>query len=331
MKLPSKKILLVLVACIGAVAIVLFATRMNASPAVETPVVQKNTPAVIDVATQNTATLDSDNDGLKDWEEVLWNTDPHKADSNDNGITDGEEIALKKTTLHDTPIADATSAEEKKTTQSTPTGPLTLTDQLARNAFNAYVSFKQAGGTVDATNAQDIAQSILSNNPLTQQIPKFSTQHLTHIIDNETSDDIHTYGNELWDVMVRNTPTGEREDEFSIFLSAVQKERPQDLAKLDPIITGYENTIRDLLAMNVPRGAVSAHLALINQANIILGYIQDMRGYFEDSARGLGALMYYRPQSAELEKAFTAIISYLSNQGVAYVEGDGGYALVHSI
>src|SRR3989344_2462375 len=39
------------------------------------------------------ATQDSDHDGLPDWEEALYGTDPKNADSKDLGMTDGEAVA----------------------------------------------------------------------------------------------------------------------------------------------------------------------------------------------------------------------------------------------
>ncbi len=36
---------------------------------------------------------DSDNDGLKDWEEALWKTDPQNQDSDGDGTPDGKEVA----------------------------------------------------------------------------------------------------------------------------------------------------------------------------------------------------------------------------------------------
>jgi len=36
---------------------------------------------------------DSDNDGLKDWEEELYHTDPYNADTDNDGFLDGEEVA----------------------------------------------------------------------------------------------------------------------------------------------------------------------------------------------------------------------------------------------
>ena len=43
---------------------------------------------------QKTVTLDSDRDGLKDWEELLWKTDKTNADTDGDGTSDGEELAL---------------------------------------------------------------------------------------------------------------------------------------------------------------------------------------------------------------------------------------------
>ncbi|MFC1756789.1 hypothetical protein ACFLZC_01355 [Patescibacteria group bacterium] len=40
------------------------------------------------------AVLDSDNDGLRNWEETLWNTDPNNPDTDKDGYKDGEETRL---------------------------------------------------------------------------------------------------------------------------------------------------------------------------------------------------------------------------------------------
>ena len=39
---------------------------------------------------------DSDNDGLKDWEEVLWKTDPNNPDSDGDGMNDNEEVLSER-------------------------------------------------------------------------------------------------------------------------------------------------------------------------------------------------------------------------------------------
>jgi len=46
---------------------------------------------------------DSDNDGLLDWEEKLFGTDPQNPDSNGDGTLDGEEFASLNYTLNTAP------------------------------------------------------------------------------------------------------------------------------------------------------------------------------------------------------------------------------------
>ena len=50
---------------------------------------------------ENLITRDTDLDGVLDWEEGLWGTDPTKKDTNDDGVFDGVEIAKLKTAQED--------------------------------------------------------------------------------------------------------------------------------------------------------------------------------------------------------------------------------------
>jgi hypothetical protein len=90
LKLPSKKIVLIFVACAAAVGGVFFAVRSSENPASNQDVLKQAALDVIESSANDT--VDSDNDGLKDWEETLWGTDPHKADTDGDGTPDGQEV-----------------------------------------------------------------------------------------------------------------------------------------------------------------------------------------------------------------------------------------------
>lgn len=47
--------------------------------------------SALDIASQSLK-KDSDNDGLKDWEEILWKTDSNNPDTDGDGMSDGEEV-----------------------------------------------------------------------------------------------------------------------------------------------------------------------------------------------------------------------------------------------
>ena len=63
---------------------------------------QKQLPVENQIAAVNnnnageTLSKDSDNDGLKDWEEALWKTDAHNPDTDGDGTTDNHEILAKR-------------------------------------------------------------------------------------------------------------------------------------------------------------------------------------------------------------------------------------------
>lgn len=54
---------------------------------------QKTEKFVSSFLTDEQANLDSDNDGLKNWEETLWRTDSDNKDTDNDGFTDGEEVS----------------------------------------------------------------------------------------------------------------------------------------------------------------------------------------------------------------------------------------------
>ena len=95
---------------------------------------------------------DSDGDGLKDWEEELWRTDPNKPDTNGDGINDFEEIRMGIN-----PIGTSTTDMLSTTTLATKVNPsiesdLTDTDKFSRELFAKYVGEKQNGTYATTSN-----------------------------------------------------------------------------------------------------------------------------------------------------------------------------------
>ena len=64
-------------------------------------------PINIEQITQDSSSTDSDNDGLKDWEEQIYGTNPHDADTDGDGTKDGEEITQGRDPLKSNTSKDA--------------------------------------------------------------------------------------------------------------------------------------------------------------------------------------------------------------------------------
>lgn len=81
--LPSKKIFWFLGGCVVVIGLVLFTTTTDKS---------SDTLDGVDIISNASAGSDIDGDGLLDWEEELWRTDPKNPDTDGDGTPDGEEV-----------------------------------------------------------------------------------------------------------------------------------------------------------------------------------------------------------------------------------------------
>jgi len=106
----------------------------------KTPPTQSQTEVV---AVKNSVIneTDSDSDGLKDWEEVLWGTDPMKKISNPEKIPDADYIQKKIDAKEGLPTQNTNSLTAKAL--ATPGEDATVA--LSKDIFAEYVSLKKSG------------------------------------------------------------------------------------------------------------------------------------------------------------------------------------------
>jgi hypothetical protein len=95
MNTPSKKVTYFLICSATIVtSIITYSIYQNKKPEiVVAEIVEKDLSVVVNNQYEN---VDTDADGLLDWEETLWNTNPRKADSDNDGTKDGQEVALSR-------------------------------------------------------------------------------------------------------------------------------------------------------------------------------------------------------------------------------------------
>jgi hypothetical protein len=332
--MPSKKVTLIAIACIVVIVSIFLVSRPKSMRMVEVVENASEPQIVMNEAIKSTSNTDTDGDGLKDWEEVLWKTDPLQKDTDKDGINDAQEVQTQKNSQSGGTSLSGGASGSGIFQQSQTTTPenLTLTDKIAQDTFAEYIKLKQSGQPVDAVTTEKIVQSILGNNPLAHSFPKFNKTNLTNIVDLESEPVIRAYGNNLWDIMIRNTPKNVvLENEYIILLTAIQTQNEKELVRLDPIIKGYADTIKEMLTMPVPYSATAVHLDLLNNMSIILSLTQDMKVFFTDPARGFGALAYYKSNVLNLQGSLQTLISYFDTKNILYVETESGYRLTHSI
>ncbi len=282
--------------------------------------------------TLNTSTLlageaqkDSDGDGLKDWEEVLWKTDPKNPDSDGDGTFDGEEVRNKRNPLKPGPDDEITSIEESPLSdviaQNEAEKDLTLTDIFARDFVTGYFALKQGGRYNDANRDKFINTLITSIGNVTEE-EKYA---LKDIIISQKSDTeaLRHYGNSLGEVAFRYRRLAENK-EATIVNDAIKKDDPQKLDALKPILADYESFIGEYLAISVPIAAYEVHIGLLNANAEARAAIARMGNVFNDPIEGMAGVNAYRSAGTSGGVAIRNLKSFFSKNGIIFNTNEPG-------
>jgi hypothetical protein len=243
--------------------------------------------------------LDSDSDGMKDWEEILVGSDPKDPKS---------KVALNSSAQAST---DLTKTKE----------PLTQTDLISRDFFARYMELRQLGSASDALSQAEIAGKTVGN--IVLPTPKsYVMADITTKPDND-KESIKQYGNEVATVFKKYAI--QSRNEAVIAKEALETENLEVLKEIDPIIASYKNIVNGLLLIRVPSGMETLHLDLINAMNGAVFISQVLRKVDVDPISGLQGVNLYLMASNRLSTSFSSIKSYFSYLGISYNTSEPGY------
>ncbi len=331
MKLPSKNIIPIVIACVIALTAIIIVvvypakSKKPANPLATLGVVKGD-------LTENTQReADSDNDGLKDWEEILWKTDAHKTDTDGDGTSDGKEVeegrnpALKgPKDKVETVVSSKSEANVKAST--TPT----FTSKVAEKLFQNYLTLKQAGQAITPEMQDQLIQSTLLSTSFNAPTIKTYLATDIKIINDKSNAALITYANKMGAILKRNAVKGS-DTELAIVTRATAKSDKKEIAKLDPIIESYKKIVAEIKATPVPVDLAYIHLDLLNAFNDGLSADQLMRNVFVDAASAMAGLKQYENAALSIVKNFQAVSKYYADQSILFTPTDDGYRFVHMV
>ncbi|MCK4918427.1 MAG: hypothetical protein KAS02_01420 [Candidatus Pacebacteria bacterium] len=233
---------------------------------------------------------DSDNDGLKDWEEILWETDPNNPDTDDDGMNDNDEILNERDPLvkgvGDINKIISKKEESLQTTQTT----LTQTDILAREIFMSYVALKQ-NDALGTQEQEDLIQSITFDKLNFEPELNYISLNDLNIIKDSSQESLQKYATELNQILSKNP---ELRDDNIILKEALDNDSPKILEEIKSNIIFYEKFIDDLVKTETPVVLQDKHLILINLLKKMIVNSSQLTQVFEDPVLALiGAKQYY--------------------------------------
>ncbi len=311
---------------LGVLIVVLFlGYKYTASRAVYT------TPRVATDEHQKFLEKDSDNDGLKDWEEELWKTDPLKADTDGDGTSDGDEIKAGRDPITKGPGDKMTPEAIAGKVNSETEQNLTDTAKFSRELFVRFIAEQQkAGKTPDPAAFQDFVNSTLSASAQNYTAPKEYTRTDITITPTEDAVALKKYGNAIGAIITKK-PNPPLEYELVILNRATEANDPTELAKLDANIREYRRIERDIKATPVPESAIVVHLGLLNAIGAMRNSIEAMRLVLTDPIKVFPHISRYSENVLAQTAALRALKKYFTDNAISFEQGEYGYALVHAI
>lgn len=207
---------------------------------------------------------DQDNDGIPDWEEKFWGTDPANPDSDGDGVLDGIQINEKKST-------DGVSLN---------TANLNETEIFAQKLAKTGFTVGQAGEiTEDGANL--LSDKFLED---LKAIKKYQVYDKSIIKSRGSASqkNIEAYAADVTKVM-NSTKIG---NDISVTITgkALQDGTPDELKRLDPIIAMYTKATADMIKIPVPTGFEQVHLDLINGYSRMRDDTKSMKEAFTNPA-----------------------------------------------
>jgi hypothetical protein len=274
-------------------------------------------------------TIDKDGDGLKDWEEKLWGTDPNNPDTDGDGTSDGDEVnAGRNPTIagpHDKLENGISSALGQSNISISTNSKLTSTDKFAQDIFTNYISTRKSGMPFSEESKNALVYEALQEVPnLGTPIQKYTTSDLM-ISENTDKEAAKNYGNKLGEIILKHS--FETENEIVIFNRALANEDEKEIKKLDPIIEGYKNILKESLVLAVPNDAAEEHLLFVQSITSITASIENMRSIYSDPIKAIAGIGEYEQSVLLLERAFNDMHFYFLRKGIEFGEYEAGLAL----
>lgn len=245
---------------------------------------------------------DTDGDGVLDWEEGLWGTDPHKRDTDNNGVSDSAEIAK---------IKAETGGDESLKLSPKENESLTETDKFSRELFSTIATLNQSGAMDQATVdklSSSITEQIKSSTPR-----KIFTISDIKIINSDTTQDIKNYLNTLNGIRAKYPL---RENVTAILAESMKGGGDIDVEVLngfDPITKQMGGVIKEMAVANTPQSLSFLSVAVMNGFERVIENLNDMKLIDADTILALGAISQYEENAVELQKSINKLL-YTINQ-----------------
>ncbi len=266
----------------------------------------------------NITDRDSDADGLPDWEEHLYGSDPFTFDSDGDGTPDGEEVKEGRDPA-------------KKNTNSrgdTPNDSLGLIQDphFATSSTDILGIKKEFFSKFLTEQSQQIRQATYK-----ELIKSFDAKKVAvhnQIVDLNVSSDnspeaLRAYGNAFGLIINTYTKRSHR-TESEIVADALKASSTQILRELQLPAIDYKNFSQDLKTLKTPTSMANFHLSIVNGYEQMGKGLLLMQELFNNPVNGAGGYEAYTQGKFNVTDGYARIVANFDNEHVVFTRSEAG-------
>ncbi|OGZ44331.1 MAG: hypothetical protein A3J55_03475 [Candidatus Ryanbacteria bacterium RIFCSPHIGHO2_02_FULL_45_17b] len=325
--MPSRKIIipLILTALLGG-GWWFFADNKN-----QLPIKYATTKTTGD--TWNTLSSDSDGDSLKDWEELLWKTDPKNPDTDGDGTTDNAEITANRDPLKAGPDDEMTAIPSAGDTgtRGTVNTESNLTAELAQDFMKSYLTHKLASSNDPALLNTEVLtaealmniQATLAKNASENMTDNFSENDI-HVGVDDTKKTIRAYINTVGTLILAQNKK-ESKGVYITTMEALNNNNATSLHSLKETALSFA-VLSEKLRTDItpPPSLVATHLRFINSFSHFGEITNKIADFETDPLGGMAALIQYKQESIRSLEALATITDTIHTYALTFSDNEGG-------
>lgn len=245
-----------------------------------------------DATIQTLVDADSDADGVPNWEESIWGTDPNKKDSDNDGVSDFDFIQSKKMSLGELEVNE--------------------TVLISRDVMQVLLAMIDNGVATDEAISE--LSKIASEGIIKPEITDTFDRSSLNIVSTNKSNSTAYYNS--FRSAYNTFSNSKAPDEFLLLAVAISSESDEQFLDMDQTIQKYQNFLNSLARLKVPSEAVDAHLSFINSLSSIIASLEKSKELFSNSVIGVNGIAELRLSHTKLDQSTDQLGAFFRQQGL---------------
>lgn len=271
---------------------------------------------------------DSDGDGLKDWEEIIYRTDPQNADTDGDGTKDGEEIKQNRDPLVAGPKDKNAIPKAELATENTPELENNLTQNFIKKLYETTGPSLATGGNIEQKTLETLASEIAWINPesVIDAIPVSLKQSDLVISPQNDATSVKKYFNSVYAVYTKTFLTLE-EGDLLILARTLEEKNFDELKKMDKVIVAIDESFKGVKKIPVPKGYENFALKELRYLAQTKYIVENLKTVETDPLNALAMIQARLKIMDEVRKFHQDTGQELADKGITFNPQEGGYTL----